>query len=151
MSQDAAYQDAYQQGERFLARGNFPLAKKAFEQAWQLQPNEALQAKIRLCAHAVEVQKRKEIIKQARHAEKRGKFHEALQRFEQAAALQEEDWLGQKINRLQGKMRLAQVERQNETAQANPHLDGALRPDDQRLERQPPPEMVRKQGPPLVR
>ena len=78
MSQDTAYQDAYQQGERFLARGNFPLAKKAFEQAWQLQPNEALQAKIRRCAHAVEVQKRKEIIKQARHSEKRGKFHEAL-------------------------------------------------------------------------
>src|SRR2546428_11880645 len=111
MSQDTAYQEAYQQGERFLARGNFPLAKKAFEQAWQLQPNEALQAKIRLCVHAVELQKRKEIIKQASHSEKRGKFHEALQRFEQAAALQEEDWLGEKKTRPQGKRRAPQAGR----------------------------------------
>src|SRR2546423_5173642 len=133
MSQDTAYQEAYQQGERFLARGNFPLAKKAFEQAWQLQPNEALQAKIRLCAHAVEVQKRKEIIKQARHAEKRGKFHEALQRFEQAAALQEEDWLVQKISRLQEKLRGANGARQIERAQARQNLEAGPPPHDHAL------------------
>src|SRR3989442_15462688 len=107
MSQDTAYQEAYQQGERFLARGNFPLAKKALEEACQLQPNEALQAKIRLCVHPVELQKRKEIIKQASHSEKRGKFYEALQRFEQAAALQAEDWLVSEIIPPEAKMRVA--------------------------------------------
>ena len=33
MSQDTAYQTAYQKGERFFARSNFPLAKKEFEKA----------------------------------------------------------------------------------------------------------------------
>src|SRR5260370_4854597 len=126
MSQDPDYQEAYQQGERFLARGNFPLAKKAFEQAWHLQPNEALQAKIRLCAQAVELQKRKEIIKQARHAEKRGKFHEALQRFEQAAALQDEDWLGHKNRRLAEKIGVAKGREAIRAAELGPELDGGL-------------------------
>jgi hypothetical protein len=40
MSQDTAYQEAYQKGERFYAKSNIPLAKKEFEKAWQLQPNE---------------------------------------------------------------------------------------------------------------
>jgi len=151
MSQDTAYQEAYQQGERFLARGNFPLAKKAFEQAWQLQPNEALQAKIRLCAQAVELQKRKEIIKQARHSEKRGKFHEALQRFEQAAALQDEDWLVQKISRLQEKLRLAKVESQIERAEASQDLDAVLAAYDHALEVSHNPELIAKQGISLVR
>jgi tetratricopeptide (TPR) repeat protein len=151
MSQDIAYQEAYQKGERFLARSNFPLAKKEFEKAWQLQPNEALQEKIRLCAHEVELQQRKEIMKQARHLEKRGKLHEALRRFEQAAALQEEDWLVQKISRMQEKLRLAKVESQIERAEASQDLETVLAAYGQALEVRDNPELIAKQGISLVR
>jgi tetratricopeptide (TPR) repeat protein len=151
MSQDTAYQEAYQKGERFFAKSNFPLAKKEFEKAWQLQPNEALQAKIQLCAHEVELQKRKETIKQARRLEKRGKFHDALQRFEQAAALREEDWLVQKISTLQGKLQLAKVESQIERAEASQDLEATLAAYDQALAVSDNPELIAKQGISLVR
>jgi tetratricopeptide (TPR) repeat protein len=151
MSQDTAYQEAYQKGERFYAKSNFPLAKKEFEKAWQLQPNEELRAKIQLCAHEVELQKRKETIKQARRLEKRGKFHDALKRFEQAAALQEEDWLVQKISMLQDRLQLAKVESQIERAEASQDLDATLAAYDQALAVSDNPELIAKQGIALVR
>ncbi len=151
MSQDTAYQEACQKGERFFVKSNFPLAKKEFEKAWQLQPNEELQEKIQLCTREVELQKRKETIKQARRLEKRGKFHEALQRFEQAAALDEEDWLVQKISALQDKLQLAKVESQIERAEASQDLEATLAAYDQALAVSDNPELIAKQGISLVR
>ena len=151
MSQDTAYQEAYQKGERFLAKSNFPLAKKEFEKAWQLQASEELQEMIQRCVREVELQKRKETLKQARRLEKRGKIHDALQRFEQAAALQEEDWLVRKIGTLQDQLQLAQVERQIEQAEASQDLEAALAAYDQALAVSNNPELITKQGISLVR
>lgn len=151
MSQDTTYQEAYQKGERFFVKSNFLLAKKEFEKACQLRPNDELQEKIQLCTREVELQKRKETIKQARRLEKRGKFHDALQRFEQAATLQEEDWLVQKISTLQDKLQLLKAESQIERAEASQDLEATLAAYDQALAVSDNPELIAKQGISLVR
>jgi tetratricopeptide (TPR) repeat protein len=151
MSQNTAYQDALQKAERFLARSNFPLAKKAFETAWQLQPSEELQEKIRICSQEIDLQKRKELIKRGRHREKRGRYREALQCFEQAVAQREEDWLVKKIRQLKDKLLLAEVTSQIKQAEASSDLEAALAAYDNALQVSATPELIAKQATSLVR
>jgi hypothetical protein len=69
MSTDITYREAGQKAERFFAKSNFPLAKKEFEKALQLQPSAELQEKIRLCSQEIDLQKRKDTIKRGRRLE----------------------------------------------------------------------------------
>ena len=55
MSTDIAYREARQKAERFFVRSNFPLAKKEFEKALQLQPSAELQEKIQLCSQEIDL------------------------------------------------------------------------------------------------
>ncbi|MDH3598676.1 MAG: hypothetical protein OEU26_03435, partial [Candidatus Tectomicrobia bacterium] len=129
MSTDIAYREARQKAERFFAKSNFPLAKKEFEKALQLQPSAELQEKIQLCSQEIGLQKRKDTIKRGRRLESRGQYRNALKCFEQAVALRKEDWLVEKIGKLQEKLRLTGVPDQSELAEA--HSDSeATRADD---------------------
>ena len=114
MSPDIAYREALQKAARFFARRNFPLAKKEFEKALQLQPSAELQEKIRLCSQEIDLQKRKDTIKRGRRLESRGQYRNALKCFEQAVALGEEDWLVEKIGTLQEKLLLTESPSQSE-------------------------------------
>lgn len=151
MSQKIAYQEAVQKAERFFARNNFSLAKKEFEKAWQLQPSDELQEKIQLCSEEISLLKRKDLIKRGSHREKRGKYREALQLFEQAAAQREEEWLLKKINTLKEKLLLAGVSSQIEQAEASDDLEATLAAYDQALQVRATPELIARQAISLVR
>jgi hypothetical protein len=100
MSEQTDYAAARSKGERFLERGNFPLAKRALEVAQRLQPSDELAAKLRQCEAGILAQNAKEAAKRGRKLEKKGKLGEALRQFEQAQAASPEDWLPQKIDQL---------------------------------------------------
>lgn len=104
--QDTSFHQALQKGNRFFARKNFLLAKKAFEAALHIASDEQLREKVRLCTEEIARQERREAVKRGRKLEKRGKHAEALQCFEKAAAQETEDWLEGKIVELRKKIAL---------------------------------------------
>ena len=67
--------------EKMFARGNFPLAKKEFEKAQKKLKREDIAEKIRICRKEAETLKGRELIKQARKAEKKRKFHPGTAMF----------------------------------------------------------------------
>jgi tetratricopeptide (TPR) repeat protein len=151
MSTDITYREAGQKAERFFAKSNFPLAKKEFEKALQLQPSAELQEKIRLCSQEIDLQKRKDTIKRGRRLESRGQYRNALKCFEQAVALREEDWLVEKIGKLQEKLRLTEVPSQSETAAAYGDSEAIRTDDTNALSVSALPEQVTGQAASLVR
>ena len=102
-TQETNLQQVLQKAERLFARHNYPLAKKAFEAALRLSPDEALREKIERCDEQILLARRKETIKRGRRLEKQGKYGEALNHFEKAAAQQAEPWLTSKIAELRQK------------------------------------------------
>jgi tetratricopeptide (TPR) repeat protein len=151
MSTDIAYREARQKAERFFARSNFPLAKKEFEKAYQLQPSAELQEKIRLCSQEIGLQKRKDTIKRGRRLESRGQYRNALKCFEEAVALREEDWLVEKIGKLQEKLLLTEPPSQREPAAARSDSEATLADDANALSVSAVPEQTAGQVASLVR
>ena len=74
-----------------------------------MQTSTELLEKIQICNQQIAIQARKETIKRGRRLEKKGKYAEALEQFEQAAAQQTEDWLEKKIAELRNKQMLSET------------------------------------------
>ena len=151
MSTDIAYREARHKAERFFARSNFPLAKKEFEKALQLQPSAELQEKIQLCSQEIDLQKRKDTIKRGRRLESRGQYRNALKCFEQAVALREEDWLVEKIGKLQEKLLPTEIPSQPEPTAALSDSEVAPDEDANPLSLSAIPEQTAEQAASLVR
>jgi hypothetical protein len=150
MSTDIAYREARQRAERFLARSNFPLAKQEFEKALELQPSAELQEKIRLCSQEIDLQKRKDTIKRGRRLESRGQYRNALKCFEEAVALREEDWLVEKIGKLQEKLLTESPSQSGPTASCRAS-EATLADDASALSVSATPELTAGQAASLVR
>ena len=86
--------------EKLFARGNFTLAKKEFENAQKKLKQEDIAQKIRICGKEAETLKGRELIKQARKAEKKGNFTQALKCFEAASSILSEEWIIKRIGLL---------------------------------------------------
>jgi tetratricopeptide (TPR) repeat protein len=83
--------------EKMFARGNFSLAKKEFEKAQKKLKREDIAEKIWICRKEAETLKGRELIKRARKAEKKGDFTRALQCFEAASSICNEEWIIKRI------------------------------------------------------
>jgi tetratricopeptide (TPR) repeat protein len=149
--QDTAFQQALQKGNRFFARKNFPLAKREFEAALCIEFDEALREKIRLCAEEMGRQERKEAVKRGRKLEKKGKYAQALQCFEQAAAQETETWLESKIAELRERLALSEASTLAAGAAASDDLEARLAAYDQALAINPTQELLQKKAESLVK
>ncbi len=146
-----ALEQALEKGNRFFARKNFPLAKKAFETALAIESREELLEKIRICAGQIAIQAGKEAIKRGRKLEKKGKHREALQHFEKAAARETEAWLEQKIAELREKLRFSEVASTITGVEAGNDLEARLAAYDKALAIKPNSDLVEKKAECLVR
>ena len=116
MKNTSLFVQAMRNGERFLTKNNFLLAKQAFEAALILQETPDLLEKLALCVQGIARQERKKRIKQGRRLEQKGQWAEALFCFEQvvAAATEEEEggdegWVRLRITELQKKIKLSEM------------------------------------------
>lgn len=151
LDKDTAFQQALQKANRFFARKNFALAKKEFEAALRIEADEALQEKIRLCTEEIAHQERKQAVKRGRKLEKKGKYAQALQCFEKAAAQETETWLEGKIAELQKKLALSQASTLVAGAEGSEDLQARLAAYDRALAIKPTQELVQKKAQCLAR
>ncbi|MBW2613078.1 MAG: hypothetical protein JRE12_12090 [Deltaproteobacteria bacterium] len=93
-------EDVLARAEKLFQRGTFPLAKKEFEKAQKKLKREDIADKIEICRREAGRLKAKELIKQARKAEKRSDLNKALSCFEQAVLNSDEEWIIKKIGQL---------------------------------------------------
>ena len=107
MKTSTIFEQAIRDGERFLAKNNFLLAKKAFATALSMQTTPELLAKVDLCVGEIARQERKLAIKQGRKLEQKGRWAEALLSFTKAQG--EEEWINTRIAELQEKIAMAAI------------------------------------------
>lgn len=107
------FAQAVRDGERFLARNNFLLARRAFETALAIQETPELLERQALCV--------KEIIKQGRKLEQKGRWLEALRHFERVEG--EQEWLTSRIQALRQKVNGSAAQETLDSAEQNPDLE----------------------------
>jgi tetratricopeptide (TPR) repeat protein len=148
---DAAFHQALQKANKFLARKNFALAKKEFEAAMRIEPGETLREKICLCSDEMARQNRKEAVKRGRKLDKKGRYAEALQCFERAAAQEAEAWLDAKIAELRTKLALSEASTLLAGAEESVDLEARLAVYDKVLAISPTEELLQKKAQCLVK
>jgi Tetratricopeptide repeat len=151
MDKQTAFQQALHKGNRFFTRKNFLLAKREFEAALQLESDEELREKIRICAEAIASQARKETAKRGRRLEKKGKLAEALHSYQQAAAQETETWLVDKIAELKKKLVLSQASTLVAEAEGTDDLETRLATYDNALAINSNEELLQKKAECLVK
>ena len=151
VDKDTAYQQALHKGNRFFTRKNFLLAKREFEAALQIESDDELREKIRICAEEIARQARKEAAKRGRKLEKKGKLAEALNSYQQAAAQETETWLVNKIAELRKKLMLSQASTLVADAEESDDLETRLVAYDNALAINSTEELVQKKAECLVR
>jgi tetratricopeptide (TPR) repeat protein len=151
VDKQTAFQQALRKGNRFFTRKNFLLAKREFEAALQIEFDEKLQEKIRICAEEIARQARKEAAKRGRRLEKKGKLAEALHSYQQAAAQETERWLVDKIAELQKKLMLSQASTRVADAEGSDDLETKLAAYDNALAINSTEELLQKKAECLVR
>ena len=93
-------EDVVARAERLFSRGNYPLAQKEFEKVHKKLKREDIAQKIAICREKSEALKVKEMLRQARKAEKKGDLEKALNCYETAAPMCSEDWIPEKMEKL---------------------------------------------------
>lgn len=149
--QDTAFHQALQKGNRFFARKNFLLAKREFEAALRIASDEELREKVRLCTEGIARQERKEAVKRGRKLEKRGKYAQALQCFEKAAAQKAEAWLESKMAELRKKLALTDASTLVAKAEGSDDLETRLAAYDKVLAIKPTEKLVQNKAECLVK
>jgi len=113
-----------EKGEKFFQKGNYPLAKKEFEKLGAVEKD--LLKKIEICDQEIQKQNARELLKRARKIEKGGNLQAVVKCFEEAHAVLGEDWIREKIERLQNKSLERDVRRSaREAAAAGDYLRAA--------------------------
>jgi len=107
-----------EKGEKFFQKGNYPLAKKEFEKLGEVAGQNDLLKKIEICDQEIQKQNARELLKRARKIEKGGNPQAAVKCFEEAHAILGEDWIREKIERLQNKSQEMDVRRSAKDAEA---------------------------------
>lgn len=146
MDETAPFDQAVDRGNRFLGRGNFLLAKQAFEEASRMRAAPELQESMVECDRGLLALKRREAIKKGRRLEQKGKWAEALVCFEQAAAWDGEAWLTERIALLQQKCTLATVEEQVRSVTGSVDMEAQLAVYAQAVVLDPQPITVNRQA-----
>lgn len=95
--------------EKLFHRGNYPLAKREFEKAWRMveqegvtERREEIARKIEICSKEAERLKVEDLVKRAKKYARKRNLQGALRCFEQAHEITGEDWIRERIGRLQG-------------------------------------------------
>ncbi len=104
MNKQTRFQKTLVKAEKLFLRKNYLLALKEFETARRLSPDNNLTDKIKQCYELSAPQRRAELLKNARKSEKKNKLSVALNYFDQAMAIEHEDWLDKKIKQLHLKL-----------------------------------------------
>jgi hypothetical protein len=151
VDKQSTFQQALHKGNRFFTKKNFLLAKREFEAALQIESDEELEEKIRICAEEIERQARKEAAKRGRRLEKKGKLAEALHSYQKAAAQETEQWLADKIAELQKKLVLSQASTLVADAEGSDDLEIKLAAYDKALAINSTAELLQKKAQCLVR
>ena len=104
-------------GEKFFQKGNYLLAKREFEKLGLVPGQNDLLKEIEICDQEIHKQKGKDLLKKARKIEKGGNPHAAVKYFEEAHNLLGEEWIREKIERLQNTTLAMDVRRSAEDAE----------------------------------
>ncbi len=86
--------------EKFMKRGNYPLAQKEFTKAFKKNKDAAIAAKIEHCRQEAAKLKAKDLVKRGRKYLKKNNKHAACRCFEEAYAITGEKWLTERIDQL---------------------------------------------------
>ncbi len=86
--------------ERLFRKGNYPSAKKDFEEINKYLRDEEIAEKIKVCEREIRQLKTKDLIKRGRKNTRKGDLKEAIRCFEQAYDICGEDWIPKKIREL---------------------------------------------------
>ena len=112
-NQQKKYDQAVKKADQFFIKKNYQLAKVHFDTMLRLNPDlktdNGFSEKRQLCHQEEILRLRKEGIKKGRNYEKKNKLSLALECFEQAFAIEKEDWLENKISQLKETLTQSQV------------------------------------------
>ena len=86
--------------EKFIKRGNYPLAQREFTKAYKKIKDAAVAAKIEYCRQEAAKIKAKELVKRGRKYLKKSNKRGACRCFEEAYAITGEKWLAERIEQL---------------------------------------------------
>ncbi len=150
-SQEETLKQALQKGERFFARKNYPLAKKAFETVVRIQADPALSEKIQQCEREIALAEHKNAIKRGHKLEKKGKYQEAIRYFEKASAQRSETWLRNKIADLRKKQACVETSTLMAQAANSDDADAELAICEKMLAIDPSAELIDKKANCLVK
>jgi len=113
-NQQKKYEQAAAKGEQFFNKKNYQLAKRHFDTMLRLNSSlghdKVFSEKLALCKQQEALRLRKETIKKGRNYEHKDKLSLALECFEKAFAIGQEDWLQTKVDQLKEKIAHAQAE-----------------------------------------
>ena len=86
--------------EELAGRGNYQAAVKEFEKAFKALKRQDIQDSIKTCRRELERLRRKDLIKRGKRHVGKKNYGKALQCFEEAHAISDDDWLTERINGL---------------------------------------------------
>ncbi|MBW2145425.1 MAG: hypothetical protein JRG73_18870 [Deltaproteobacteria bacterium] len=87
--------------EKLFDKGNYPLAKREFEKAGRMFERADIAEKIKICNKETEKLKAKDLVKRAMKHAKKNNLRKALGCYEEAYRISGDDWITEKIARLQ--------------------------------------------------
>jgi len=113
-NQQKKYDQAAAKGKQFFNKKNYQLAKRHFDTMLRLnsslRDDKIFSEQMALCKQQEALRLRKETIKKGRNYEHKDKLLLAMECFENAFAVEQEDWLQIKIKQLKEKTAQAQAE-----------------------------------------
>ncbi len=140
-----------EKAEIFFEKGNYSLAKKEFEKADKTFKQNDIAEKIRICEKEIAKEKAKELIKKGRKIAKKGNLQEALQCFEEAYKISDEDWLPERILELKTELLGNKSLESAEKAEAAGEYEKAAELYDQAITVQPDMNLLLKKAKALVK
>jgi hypothetical protein len=102
--QEQDYQLIFKRAEKLFRKGNFLLAKKAFENAYAVKPEKDFSKQIEICDEEIEQAKFKDLVKKSRKLLKKNNDQKALTYLEEADKIASDDWVSEKIKELKTKL-----------------------------------------------
>ncbi len=111
--------------EQLAGRGSYQAALKDFEKASKVLKHRDIQDKIKTCRRELERLRSKDLIKRGRRHVGKKNYRKALQCFEEAYAISDDDWLKEKIDGLKQRLDHRDALQAAERAEAAGQFDRA--------------------------